>query len=205
MVNGLEQPVFATHAGDGSGRLFDRRKGGQDHAAYCGRPARAALPGHHQAGGQQLQRQGLAGSRCFHPDFADNGRLFVYYTDKNGDTAISRFQANDERTLADPGSEVVLLQQEQPRSNHNGGRNKSFWARRLPLRGPGDGGGAGDRYDNGQNLETILGTLISCRTFKATKRSLGLTTRLLAKTECVPNLGLWAAQSVALQFRPRER
>ena len=158
MVNGLEQPVFATHAGDGSGRLFIVEKAGKIMLLTADGLQEQPFLDITRRVGSSSSEQGLLGL-AFHPDFADNGRLFVYYTDKNGDTVISRFQANDERTLADPGSETVLLQQEQPASNHNGGMI-AFGPDGYLYAGLGDGGGAGDRYDNGQNLETILGTLI---------------------------------------------
>ncbi len=92
--------------------------------------------------GSGSSEQGLLGL-AFHPQFVRTGRLFVYYTDKNGDTVISRFQANDERSAADPDSEVVLLTQEQPASNHNGGM-LAFGPDGMLYAGLGDGGGADD-------------------------------------------------------------
>ncbi|MCA9870150.1 MAG: PQQ-dependent sugar dehydrogenase [Anaerolineae bacterium] len=158
VVEGLEQPVFATHAGDGSGRLFIVEKAGKILVLTAdGLQAQPLLDITGRVG-SNASEQGLLGL-AFHPDFANNGRLFVYYTDRNGDTVISRFQANEERTLADPDSEVVLLQQSQPAGNHNGGMI-AFGPDGYLYAGLGDGGGAGDRYGNGQNLGTILGTLI---------------------------------------------
>ncbi len=158
VVDGLEQPVFATHAGDGSGRLFIVEKAGKIMLLTADGLQEQPFLDITRRVGSSSSEQGLLGL-AFDPDFADNGRLFVYYTDKSGDTVISRFQANDERTLADPGSEAVLLQQEQPASNHNGGMI-AFGPDGFLYAGLGDGGGAGDRYGNGQNLETALGTII---------------------------------------------
>ena len=157
-MEGLEQPVFATHAGDGSGRLFIVEKAGKILVLTAdGLQAQPLLDITGRVG-SNASEQGLLGL-AFHPDFANNGRLFVYYTDRNGDTVISRFQTNEERTLADPDSEVVLLQQSQPAGNHNGGMI-AFGPDGHLYAGLGDGGGAGDRYGNGQNLGTSLGTLI---------------------------------------------
>ena len=158
VADGLKQPVLATHAGDGSGRLFIIEKGGT--ILTLGEDDAQPQPflDITDRVGSSSSEQGLLGL-AFDPDFAANGRFFVYYTDRNGDTVISRFQASDDRATGDPGSEVVLLTQDQPAGNHNGGM-LAFGPDGYLYAGLGDGGGAGDRYDNGQNLGTILGTII---------------------------------------------
>ena len=90
-----------------------------------------------------------------HPD--DDARLFLHYTDDAGDTVVSEMAL--EGTKADPGSERVLLTVDQPAGNHNGGMIQFGPDGALYL-GLGDGGGAGDRYGNGQNLDTLLGGLV---------------------------------------------
>ena len=75
---------------------------------------------------------------------------------------ISRFQANAERTEADPDSEVVLFTAEQPASNHNGGM-LAFGPDGMLYAGLGDGGGANDEYGNGQKLSTLLGKILTHR------------------------------------------
>jgi glucose/arabinose dehydrogenase len=158
VTGGLEMPVFATHAGDGSGRLFVLEKGGSirviDASGLLPQPflnIRARV-------GSSGSEQGLLGL-AFHPAFVQNGRFFVYYTDRNGDTVIARFQANTERTAADPASEVVLLTETQPAANHNGGM-LAFGPDGMLYAGLGDGGSAGDPWNNGQSLNTLLGKLL---------------------------------------------
>ncbi len=59
--------------------------------------------------------QGLLGL-AFHPDYASNGRLFVYFTDRpDGNRQLSEFSvsAGDANT-ADPDSEIVLFERPQP-------------------------------------------------------------------------------------------
>ncbi len=158
VADGLKQPVFATHAGDGSGRLFIVEKSGTIVALDENVTQPLAFLDITDRVGSSSSEQGLLGL-AFDPDFAANGRFFVYYTDRDGDTVISRFQASDDRTTADPGSEVVLLTQDQPAANHNGGM-LAFGPDGYLYAGLGDGGAAGDRYGNGQNLGTILGTII---------------------------------------------
>jgi glucose/arabinose dehydrogenase len=90
-----------------------------------------------------------------HPE--DDGRLFLHYTDRSGDTVVSEMPMTAAR--ADPDSEQILLTVSQPARNHNGGMIQFGPDGALYL-GLGDGGGAGDRYDNGQNTDTLLGGLV---------------------------------------------
>lgn len=82
--------------------------------------------------------------------------LYLHYSDRNGATVVSSF----ERAGAgfDPASEQVLFTVAQPASNHNGG-GLDLVDGALYL-GLGDGGGANDRFENGQNFETLLGGIV---------------------------------------------
>jgi glucose/arabinose dehydrogenase len=108
--------------------------------------------------GSESNEQGLL-SVAFHPDYANNGYFFVDYTDRSGDTVISRFQVSDDPDRADPGSETVLLQIGQPYPNHNGGQLQ-FGPDGYLYVGMGDGGSAGDPQNNAQDPRTLLGTLL---------------------------------------------
>lgn len=90
-----------------------------------------------------------------HPD--DDARLFVHYSDTLGRTVVAEYRLDG--TRADPGSERILLRVDQPASNHNGGMIQFGPDGALYL-GLGDGGGAGDRFGHGQNLDTLLGALV---------------------------------------------
>ena len=100
--------------------------------------------------------QGLLGL-AFHPDFGENGRLFVHYTNTDGDTRVDEYAAPD--GAVDPSSRKELLAVEQPFPNHNGGE-LSFGPDGLLYLGLGDGGGAFDRQDNAQDLDSRLGKLL---------------------------------------------
>jgi glucose/arabinose dehydrogenase len=108
--------------------------------------------------GSDALEQGLLGL-AFHPDYASNGRFFVYYTNVDGDTRLAEYRVSDDPDRADPESAVVLLAVDQPEVAHNGG---------MLLFGPdgylyvtlGDGGGAGDEFGNAQNIETMLGSVL---------------------------------------------
>jgi len=108
--------------------------------------------------------QGLLGL-AFHPDYAENGYLYVNYTrtgtsSQRGDTRISRFTArSNSPDQANASSESVLLEFNQPFSNHNGGQI-AFGPDGYLYIGTGDGGSGGDPEDNGQRMTTYLGKLL---------------------------------------------
>src|SRR5205814_10427296 len=98
-------------------------------------------------------------SVAFHPDFRSNGRFFVDYTDRNGDTQVSEFHADPTAARADAGSERHLLFVQQPYANHNGGL-VAFGPDGALYVGMGDGGSAGDPHGNAQNPRSQLGKLL---------------------------------------------
>ncbi|MFN8161615.1 MAG: PQQ-dependent sugar dehydrogenase [Solirubrobacterales bacterium] len=103
--------------------------------------------------------QGLL-SMAFAPDYASSGRLYVDYTDRAGDSRIVEFRRSAADPLrADPASARVVLRQDQPFENHNGGQ-LSFGPDGFLYVGFGDGGDAGDPDRNGEDLGTFLGKIL---------------------------------------------
>ncbi|MCI0393366.1 MAG: PQQ-dependent sugar dehydrogenase [Chloroflexi bacterium] len=130
----------------------------------------------------EFDERGLLGL-AFHPDYAENGRFFVYYSaplrpeapqDWDHTSHISELTVSaDNPDVADPDSERILLQVDEPQFNHNAGGilfgPDGFLY--IPL---GDGGAANDNelghvedwYDvneggNGQDLaENLLGSIL---------------------------------------------
>ena len=100
----------------------------------------------------------------FHPNFAENDYFYVNYTASNPNrTVIARFNlsANDP-TVADKSSEFILLEFNQPESNHNGGQ-LAFGSDGYLYIAVGDGGGGGDQHGeigNGQDRTTLLGNIL---------------------------------------------
>ena len=107
-----------------------------------------------QSGGEQ----GLL-SVAFHPEYEQDGRLFVDYTDIRGNTRVVEYRANEDRTAVDPSSARILLTVEQPYSNHNGGQ-LAFGPDGLLYVGMGDGGSGGDPENRAQDLSERLGKIL---------------------------------------------
>lgn len=102
--------------------------------------------------------RGLLGL-AFHPDYANNGYFYVNYTDLNGDTRISRFTVSADPDVADPNSILVMLTENQPFSNHNGG-HLAFGPDGMLYIGMGDGGSGGDPQNNSQTFTNLLGKML---------------------------------------------
>ncbi len=103
--------------------------------------------------------EGLLGL-AFDPDFRENGYFYVYYSAANPRRSVlSRFSVRPDGVAADAGSERVVMEVEQPYSNHNGGQI-AFGPDGYLYVGLGDGGSRGDPRGNGQNPNTLLGSII---------------------------------------------
>lgn len=128
--------------------------------------------------------EGLLGF-AFDPDHAENGHVFVYYSERTDDagqgglrrrrgpgrqSVIARFTAVEEHDgpVVDEGSELRILTIEEPFGNHNGG-TVVFGPDRMLYIAVGDGGAANDPYGNGQNLGTLLGAILRIDVSKASR------------------------------------
>jgi glucose/arabinose dehydrogenase len=104
--------------------------------------------------------EGLLGL-AFHPNFAQNRYFYVdYVADSPPRTVIARYSlSTGNPDEADKNSEVILLEVNQPFSNHKGGQI-AFGPDGFLYIALGDGGSAGDPYGNAQNLTTLLGKIL---------------------------------------------
>lgn len=108
--------------------------------------------------GGELGLLGLA----FHPDYKNNGYFYINYTTSPSDitTRISRYKVNAaDPDAADPNSELILITQDQPFVNHNGGQT-TFGPDGYLYLALGDGGSAGDPFNSAQNRNTLLGKIL---------------------------------------------
>ena len=108
--------------------------------------------------------RGLLGL-AFAPDFAQSGRFFVNFTDRNGNTVISRFRGRPP-AAADPASRFDLRWGAerapaiaQPYSNHNGG-HLAFGPEGYLYVGLGDGGSGDDPQHLAQSPQSFLGKFL---------------------------------------------
>ena len=104
--------------------------------------------------------EGLLGL-AFHPNYNENGYFYVNYTDYGPKrNVIARYTVSSSNPeQADSESSLILLEVNQPYTNHNGGQ-MGFGPDGYLYISFGDGGSAGDPQGNGQNLQTLLGSII---------------------------------------------
>jgi glucose/arabinose dehydrogenase len=157
ITTGLQMPLFLTHAGDGSGRLYIVEQAGKIRTIERGKLLPEPfldLADRVRSGGER----GLLGL-AFHPDYARNGRFFVNYTRQNdGATVLAEFRRSSSLS-GDASGERILMVIPQPYANHNGGMI-AFGPDRFLYIGMGDGGGAGDTGNRAQNPQELLGKIL---------------------------------------------
>jgi len=158
VVGNLASPLFVTHAGDGSNRMFVVEKEGRIRIVQDGALLEAPFLAIVERVGSSSSEQGLLGL-AFPPNYTESGSFFVNYTDRAGDSVVARYQVTEDANLADPASEFMVIQYEQPAPNHNGGM-LLFGPDGMLWIGTGDGGSAGDPLGNGQNPQAILGKML---------------------------------------------
>ncbi len=157
---GFNRPLYLTYAPDDtSGRLFIVEQNGRIAILRDGQRQEPVFLDIRSRVGSSANEQGLL-SMAFDLDYAANGIFFVYYTDKSGETVVARYRVSaDNPDTAAVDSEEILLRVGQPYGNHNGGLIK-FGPDGYLYVGLGDGGSGGDPHDHGQNLGTLLGTML---------------------------------------------
>ncbi len=157
----FNRPLGLTHAGDQSGRIFVTEQDGliytfEKDSTVSQKNLFLDISSLVEREGNEQGLLGLA----FHPDYSSNGHFFVNYTEVGtGTTVISRFTVSGDPGQADSGSEVRLMEIEQPLENHNGG-DMAFGPDGYLYIALGDGGGAGDPEANGQDRTTLLGAIL---------------------------------------------
>ena len=154
---GLSQPVLVTHAGDGSGRLFVVEQTGRIRIIQDGTLLPTPfldLSGSVLSSGER----GLLGL-AFHPSYETNGKFYVDFITKSGDTAINEYRVSSNPNVADRASGRRILSIDQPYSNHKGG-HLAFGPNGYLFIGTGDGGGAGDPGNRAQSANSLLGKML---------------------------------------------
>lgn len=159
IASGLNSPVFLTAPPADSTRLFVVQQSGQIRIVDTATQTLLATPFLDIStlvtfGGER----GLF-SMAFHPDYANNRRFFVSYTNTSGNSVLAEYLASaGDPNIADAGSATILRTVTQDFANHNGGQiqfgpdGKLYW-------GLGDGGSANDPLERAQNDASPLGKM----------------------------------------------
>ncbi|XP_034432936.1 HHIP-like protein 2 [Hippoglossus hippoglossus] len=167
VANGLRNPVLMLHSGDETHRMFIAEQLGFVWV-YLHDGSRVEQP-FLDMSGEVVTTPWLGDERgflgmAFHPKYRVNGRFFIYYSievnSKVEKVRISEMKVSDhDMNMADPYSERVILEIEEPAANHNGGQ-LLFGLDGYLYIFTGDGGKAGDpfgKYGNAQNKSALLG------------------------------------------------
>jgi Ca2+-binding RTX toxin-like protein len=161
--NGFSRPIFATSApGDANSLYVVEAHTGQIRILNPSTGVINPTPFLDMSDAEMSRggEEGLLGL-AFHPDYATNGRFFVFITNADGDLEIrSYLRSTGNPDQADPGSGDVILTIPHPgESNHNGGW-MGFGPDGYLYISVGDGGGSGDPRNNAQNLNSLLGKML---------------------------------------------
>lgn len=177
VAEGFVAPVDLEELPDGSGRLLVADQAGKIHLLpKNGEGERRTfldLTDRLVSLRPAFDERGLLGL-ALHPEFRENRRMFVYYSAPLRDGApenfdhtarLSEFSVKKDLSAADPASERVLLEVDQPQFNHDGG-SLLFGPDGFLYLSLGDGGGGGDvgrghsPEGNGQDITTLLGSVL---------------------------------------------
>jgi glucose/arabinose dehydrogenase len=156
----LSSPVFLTAPTGDVGRLFIVEQGGLIRILNSLDGTPRATPfldvaGLIVTGGER----GLLGM-AFDPNYAGNGRFYIYYTNTAGDIVIARYGVSSNPDIANAGAQAILKTIAHPTNqNHNGGM-LAFGPDGCLYAGIGDGGGSGDPNGNAQNTNSLLGKIL---------------------------------------------
>jgi len=153
LAEGLTSPVILVEAPDNTGRLFVVDQIGTVRVIASDGTLQAQpfldVRGAMVTLKPEYDERGLLGL-AFHPDFATNGRLFVYYTAPprvsgyDNTSVVAEYQVAPGTAGATPQLVAMLLQEDHPQSNHNGG-TLAFGPDGMLYVSIGDGGGADDK------------------------------------------------------------
>ncbi len=166
-LSGFSSPVDLAVAPDGSGRIYVVQQGGTIRIVENG----AILPTPFLTlGSPPVLSGGERGllSLAFHPNYAQNGYFYVFYTatSPTGAVTVARYsRSSTNPRVANPASgSIVLSIAHDIHSNHNGGK-LLFGPDGYLYVSTGDGGGGDDPLNSGQTLSpaapnALLGKLL---------------------------------------------
>ena len=172
IATGLERPVFATFAPSSqntfySGPALDTNRlfiveahTGQIEIFDLTTNTRLATP-FLDIPDAELSRNGEEGvlGLAFHPDYASNGKFYVYLTNAAGNIELRQYSASADPNLANAAGDIILTIPHPTFANHNGGWI-GFGPDGMLYLAVGDGGSGGDPFNNAQNRDVLLGKML---------------------------------------------
>ncbi|WP_437907209.1 PQQ-dependent sugar dehydrogenase [Sorangium sp. So ce327] len=165
VVRGLHQPLFVTSEPKDASRLYVLEQGGTIRLVTGGVLQSTPfldITDDVQQVEWQADERGLLGF-AFHPDYATNGRFFLYFNTTNNLLVLREYRRSESNPdRAAPQAQNELLSIRVLRKNHNGGM-VAFGPDGMLYVGVGDGGSEGDTQDpdkNGQNIDVKYGKIL---------------------------------------------
>ena len=157
VVRNVAYPSVITNAGDGSNRLFIASQEGE--ILVTRGPSRQVFLDITDLTDYDGE-QGLLGL-VFAPDYETSGLFYIQYTGVgDGRTVVAEYQVSPtDPDQANAGSARILIEYQDPYSNHNGG-DLHFGPDGYLYLAWGDGGDADDPLENGQDLTTLWGKML---------------------------------------------
>jgi glucose/arabinose dehydrogenase len=154
----VEQPMYVTAPPGDASRLFVAERRGRvrliENGTLRAEPFLDIRSEVSVNGERGLQSLALA------PDYAQSGRLYVFYSDSGGDIRVDEFTRSADPARADPASRRNLLTIEHSdQSNHYGGQ-LAFGPDGYLYVSTGDGGAQGDIQLDAQNVGNLLGKVL---------------------------------------------
>ena len=160
VASGLNQPVFTGAPAGDPGRLFIVEKTGLIKVLDLNTGQVLATP-FLDVSSQILTdgERGLLGL-AFDPNYASNGLFYVYLINTSGNTEIRSYHVSANPNVADAASATPIITIPQPAaSNHKAGW-LGFGPDGYLYAALGDGGGGGDTFHTGQNINDLLGNVL---------------------------------------------
>jgi glucose/arabinose dehydrogenase len=157
----IQKPVYVAAPPGDTGRLFIIEQYRNDDIGRVRIVRRGTLLSQPFLEIDNLATNWSGGLFCiaFHPDFADNGYVFVKYKSASGDVRVVRYTASADPDVADPATAQSVLTITHPGDAHNGGWI-GFGPDGYLYISSGDGGGANDTDRNGQDTSVLLGKML---------------------------------------------
>jgi len=154
-------PVFLTHAGDNTNRIFVLEQTGRikvfpNDSNVLPSQVKNFLTVR-TTNSSELGLLGLA----FHPNYASNGYFYIFYTSPDSwNSRISRFtRSASDPDRADSTTELKLIELPQIYTNHKGGM-MFFGLDGYLYISIGDGGSSGDPFNRAQDSDSLYGKIL---------------------------------------------